>query len=161
MGATTVTTDDAGLRAHLRENWDKAGGFRSVPHYFPEGDYLTMFFEQRIPCAQRVDDLLTIYRSEDGQQDLVGFKIKGVSQLAQKASAFVSVQYEQMELGLLLLSATGNEPPEGYYYELGKRIQGVSFDASEIMRVAGLVDRGTSAASLRPTGSPPPSARRR
>jgi len=55
-------------------------GFRAVPHYFEDGDYVSFYFSDGRCYAKRVDELLTAYYSEE-TGELVGCKIKGVALL--------------------------------------------------------------------------------
>src|SRR3977135_1506577 len=62
-------------------------GFRPVPHYFAQGDFVTYYFRND-PCyAERVDDLLTVFVTFD-TKELVGCKIKGVKHILQSAGNF-------------------------------------------------------------------------
>ena len=74
-------------------------GFRPVPHYFAQGDFVTFYFRND-PCfAQRVDDLLTVFVAFD-TRELVGCKIKGVKHILQTAGEFgVTVDGGDIQLG--------------------------------------------------------------
>jgi hypothetical protein len=75
----------ATLKEYLREN--PPGEFRSVPHYFPSGDYLTYFLTNERCHAKRLDGVVTVYLgSESGR--LVGCKVKGVRHILKTAGAF-------------------------------------------------------------------------
>jgi hypothetical protein len=62
-------------------------GFRSVPVYFPTGDFLTYFLKDTRHVAERLDDVTTIYLSAD-TRELVGVKVKGVREIMRKAGTF-------------------------------------------------------------------------
>ena len=65
----------------------KAKGFKAVPHYFGQGDFVTYYFRDD-PCyAERVDDLLTVFLTFD-TKELVGCKIKGVRHILRTAGNF-------------------------------------------------------------------------
>src|ERR1022692_4092970 len=74
-------------------------GFKPVPQYFPQGDFVTYYFRND-PCyAQRVDDLLTVFLAFD-THEVVGCKIKGIKHITQTAGAFgVSLADEAVRLG--------------------------------------------------------------
>ena len=73
------------LADYLRDRRPK--GFRSAPSYFPLGDYLTYFVSDE-PChARRVDDVVTVYLSNDTDR-LVGCKVKGVKHILKTAGDF-------------------------------------------------------------------------
>jgi hypothetical protein len=75
-------------------------GFNPVPHYFAEGDFVTYYFRGERSYAQRVDDLLTVYRTFD-THELVGCKLKGVRQILKTAGAFnVAIADGQVRLAL-------------------------------------------------------------
>ena len=78
-------------------------GFKAVPHYFPDGDFLT-YYHRDAPCySQRVDDLITVYLTMD-THELVGCKIKGVCDiLAQSGSFGVKVADSRIKLGFFFL----------------------------------------------------------
>jgi len=75
-------------------------GFRPVPHYFAQGDFVTYFFRNERAYSQRVDDILTVFLAFD-TNELVGCKIKGVKHILQAAGDFgVSLDDGDVQLGL-------------------------------------------------------------
>lgn len=58
----------------------KPKGFRSVPHYFALGDYLTYYTRDERSYAERIDDCLTVYRSME-TREIVGLRINGASRI--------------------------------------------------------------------------------
>jgi len=100
-------------------------GFVPHPMYSRDGDTLTFFFRNEEAYAERVDELLTIYKTFDSGE-LAGCKIKGVRSLLKRIRSFgVSLrpEGENVQLGLLFLSAASAGPPQmvrEYYQELGK-----------------------------------------
>jgi hypothetical protein len=73
------------LREYIKQNPPKE--FRAAPVYFPTGDYLTYLLQDVPYVAERLDDVVTIYLSPDSRE-LVGFKVKGVRHILDKAGAF-------------------------------------------------------------------------
>ncbi len=101
-----------------------AQGFEPRPYYSSDGDFLVFYLRDDEAFAERVDDLLTVYRSIK-TKELVGCKIKGVLRLVQTLRNFgVSIEPEDksLRLSLLFLSAAFGKPPEcrQYYEEMGR-----------------------------------------
>jgi hypothetical protein len=87
---------DEKLKEYLAENPSK--GFRPVPHYFPTGDYVTFYVKDERCHAERVDDLLTVFLSND-TGEMIGCKIKGVRRLLDAMGAFgVKVERDDVSL---------------------------------------------------------------
>lgn len=84
-----------------------AQGFKSVPHYFASGDFVTYYFRNGRCYAERVDDFLTVFLTHE-TAELVGFKIKGVKHILETAGDFgVIVDDGEVKLGLFFfLGAT-------------------------------------------------------
>ncbi|MEQ9409511.1 MAG: hypothetical protein RIK87_17380 [Fuerstiella sp.] len=88
--------------------------------YIDRGDYLAIHFADKDYFAERVDEVLTVYRAfDDGQ--LVGCKLKGVSLLARNVSSMIAIEEGGLSVNLLLLNAAGRKPPSEYYYEVCER----------------------------------------
>jgi hypothetical protein len=87
------------LKDYLEEHLPK--GFNSRPLYFKEGDFVSYFIEDRPYFAERVDELLTIYRAMDDHEHIVGCKIKGISHLVERLGSF-GVQVEDENGNILL-----------------------------------------------------------
>jgi hypothetical protein len=86
------------LNEYLKEHGCQ--GFNPVPHYFADGDFVAYYFSNEPSYAQRVDDLLTVYRAFDTHK-MVGCKIKGVRQILKTAGAFnVAITDGQVRLAL-------------------------------------------------------------
>jgi hypothetical protein len=115
------------LRDYLQGRSCRA--FKSVPHYFASGDFLTYFIRDERPVARREDDLLTVYRSRQ-TQEIIGFKIKGVRQILEKAGRFgICVDDGEVKLGMFffyLSRSAKNEPMIKTYDELGAIARDVS-----------------------------------
>ncbi len=113
-------------------------GFEPRPIYSRDGDFLTYFFKDVDFHGRRVDDLLTLYFSEEGEE-LVGCKIKGVRRILSTLGEFGAVglaveQHEQtLTLGLLFLGglAVGDPEHREEYEEMGRRTKNVPLDARE------------------------------
>ncbi len=63
----------------------EAGGFTPRPHYFEDGDYISVFFNDERCYAVSLNEFLTVYHSIR-TDDLVGCKINGARQLVQQDS---------------------------------------------------------------------------
>jgi hypothetical protein len=110
-------------------------GFESRPTYSPDGDFLTFYFRADEAYAERVDELLTVFRAIDSHE-LVGCKVKGVRRIVQTIRNFgVTIRPEWGHpLSLLFMSAACGKPPElqKYYEEMGRYTSAVPFDVSEL-----------------------------
>ncbi len=73
------------LKEYLQEQ--PSGGFRSIPHYLPSGDYLTYFVSEERCVAKRIDDVVTVYLA-NGTDQLVGCQVKGVRHILKTAGTF-------------------------------------------------------------------------
>jgi hypothetical protein len=128
-GAKTMT-----LKQFLEEN-PRPDDFKSEPRYVADGDYVTHFFSDELCYAERIDDLLTIYLSED-TGDLIGCKIKGVTQLVKKVHAFIELDDGELQMGYLFLSAAGPADVSHVYYELSEKTKTVLVDCREALAAA-------------------------
>jgi hypothetical protein len=149
--AMTATEKPKSLREHLKERWEHAGHFSpGKALYFPDGDHMTVYFSAAMCREKRVDDLLTVYLSEqDGE--LVGCKITGVSRLVKNITSLVDISHEDVQVQWLIVSINGPNPPAEYVYKLSQRMKGVTFRPADIQRAikaGSKLDRGTSAACL-------------
>jgi hypothetical protein len=113
-------------------------GFRAVPHYFPQGDFVTYYFRND-PCyAQRVDDLLTVFLAFD-TNELVGCKIKGVRHILQAAGAFgVSLDDGMVRLGMFFFvgaSWAKDESQRTRYEQIGREAKDVTMRREELEAV--------------------------
>lgn len=109
--------------------------FKSVPHYNRLGDFLSVFFSDTPTYAERVDDVLTVYRSMTNHE-LVGCKIKGVSLLAENVSNLFRIEDDQVEIQLLLLNAIGPKMPQHFYYELGAKFGSMKIPLKQMLQNA-------------------------
>jgi hypothetical protein len=97
------------------------------PYYLADGDSLVIHFKPDMAYASRVDDVVTVYKSEE-TNELVGCKLKGVSQLVNNIVSLVKIDDHPVRLTFLLASAAGTKPPKEYYYELSEAMGEISID---------------------------------
>jgi hypothetical protein len=112
-----------------------AKSFRAVPHYFPQGDFVTYYFRND-PCyAQRVDDLLTIFLAFD-TDELVGCKIKGIRHIIQTAGDFgVALADGAVRLGMFFFvgaSLAKDEDQRSRYEQIGREAKDVTVDRKQL-----------------------------
>ena len=116
-----------------------AQGFRPVPHYFPEGDFVTYYFRNDPSYAQRVDDLLTVFLAFD-TKELVGCKIKGVRHILQTAGDFgIGLDAGTVQLGFFFFvgaSLAKEEMQKKRYEELRQKASEVSLDRRLLQTVS-------------------------
>ena len=113
-------------------------GFRPVPHYFPQGDFVTYYFRNDPSFAQRVDDLLTVFVAFD-TKELVGCKIKGIKHILQTAGDFgVSLDDGVVRLGMFFFvgaSLAKDEEQRKRYEQIGRKAKDVTMDRKELEAV--------------------------
>jgi hypothetical protein len=119
------------LQSVLKEHHE----FQTVPQYVARGDYLSFYFVDEPAYSERVDEVLTVYRSQ-ATNDLVGFKIKGVSILAENVVNIFDLTDGIVELRLLFLNAVGLKGHRKHYYALSEKCGTVTLEVSEILRRA-------------------------
>lgn len=79
-------------------------GFNSRPYYSREGDSLSFYFRDEDSYGERVDQLLTLYRSiETGR--IVGCQIKGVQCILKRLDEFgvQTKEYKTLDLRIIFL----------------------------------------------------------
>jgi hypothetical protein len=109
----------ATLSEFLRETRPAKAGFHPWPLYTAEGDSLTFYVKDEESYGERIDDLLTIYKSIQ-TDEIVGCQIKGVRRKLDELNKFiVTVKSPKLELGLLFLTymATTESPLARHQYE--------------------------------------------
>ncbi|MDQ3622640.1 MAG: hypothetical protein M3463_09150 [Verrucomicrobiota bacterium] len=85
----------------------KPAKFTPRPLYIPEGDALIFYFKDDESYAERVDDLLTVYRSIKTKQ-MVGCEIKGVRCILKRLGDFgLSIKSGKIDMTLLFLGYLG------------------------------------------------------
>ena len=97
------------------------------------GDYLSVYFSHDDSYAERIDDLLTIYQSEEGGS-LIGFKIKGVArQLSRLGSLGVACDKGPISLSLLICSNLSevNEESLHSYKLISEKSDAIKFNPAE------------------------------
>jgi hypothetical protein len=113
-------------------------GFRPIPHYFPQGDFVTYYFRNERCYAQRVDDLLTVFVAFD-TNELVGCKIKGIKHILQTAGDFgVSLDAGVVRLGMFFFigaSLAKDEVQRSRYDQIGLKAKDVTMDRKELESV--------------------------
>lgn len=107
-------------------------GRKDRPVYFTDGDFVTFFCADDLAHEDRVDDLVTVYRSYK-TGEMVGCKIKGVCRLLSSVGNFGVVIFDHgspLTLGMLFLGAAlANPEKRGKYETLGEQFGKVPFDA--------------------------------
>jgi hypothetical protein len=125
------------LRESIRSN--PSQGFQSRPRYSAEGDFLALFFRDEDYHAHRVDALLTVYLSMNGDK-LVGVKLKGVRRILETLGRFDCLRVvpdgkTKVMLHVLLLPgiALANDPEQRERYEeVEEATRGVGIDMQEL-----------------------------
>lgn len=115
---------------------NRAKGFRKIPHYYPNGDFVTFYFQNDRCYAERVDDRLTVYLSLD-TKELVGCKIKGIRKTLQTAGDFgVDLDLGKIRLNFLFfagaLSHEKNSCQRHRYDELCEKSLEAELDLKEL-----------------------------
>lgn len=114
---------------HIKSN-NPSREFKPVPIYSPDGDSLTVIFEDAPYYRDRIDDFLTVYRALDressgGEKDrLVGCQLKGLPEVLQVLGAFdLTINNQPIKLTLIFLSLLHKTPQEVHhlYLDLAKR----------------------------------------
>ncbi|MFH0911120.1 MAG: hypothetical protein V1918_06425 [Planctomycetota bacterium] len=81
-------------------------------YYDPNGDCIFFYATDELPVLDRIDSILTVYRSMESNQ-IVGFKIKGIAALLEKYKAdFLGCASQNTEKAFILslfLIAAKNE----------------------------------------------------
>jgi hypothetical protein len=108
-------------------------GFDPRPHYFADGDFVTYFASEERACEERVDELLTVYRSMK-TGNLVGCKIKGVRRILQTLGNFgVVVKEKSVVLGVLFMAAALARPERrDDYAKIGSQFGNTPMEAKEL-----------------------------
>lgn len=104
------------------------------PRYFPVGDFLTLLIREERCYEERVDELVTAYRTIDGHE-LAGLKIKCVSTMLQELAEFgVIAAEEDICIGVFLFALARNAEPEpkAKYREMGRTFGQQSVPVSRI-----------------------------
>jgi len=98
---TPAAVADSQAPAWARDLEVKPEPFTPRPRYSSAGDCLFFYFREDKSWADRVDELLTVYRAFDSKQ-VVGFKLKNVELLKERLGPFL-IQFETREVSIHLL----------------------------------------------------------
>jgi hypothetical protein len=107
------------LSEFLESTRAKAGAFQPHPLYTPEGDSLTFYLKDEDSYGERIDELLTVYKSCE-TDEIVGCQIKGVRRKLRELQKFmVTLKDPKLDLGLLFLTymATSDSKTARHKYE--------------------------------------------
>jgi hypothetical protein len=104
-------------RHFLEDAIGAAPTFSAEPWYNPEGDCIIYKMANEASVADRIDELLTIYRSAEDNRP-IGFQIKGVNAIIQKfglvglavASQADETRVKHVSIAALLLAAYEDRP---------------------------------------------------
>jgi hypothetical protein len=121
------------LEEYLEAN--RPRGFRGVPHYFAQGDFVTYYFRND-PCyAERVDDLLTVFLTFDSNE-VVGCKIKGVKHILRTAGNFgVALDDGDVRLGMFFFVGAAlakDDAQRSRYEQIGAKAKEAIVDRKEL-----------------------------
>ena len=107
--------------------------FESRPNYFEDGDYVTYFASDVFAYEDRIDELVTVYRSVE-TSELIGCKIKGVQRIVETLGGFaIFVKGDSFRLGMLFMGAALlNHKRRDEYQEISKEYGQVPLDPSEL-----------------------------
>ena len=82
----------------------RPAAFEARPLYVAEGDCLTFYFKDDDAYAERIDELLTVYRSA-GTRELVGCQVKGVRYILKNLGTFgVEIRDGKVDLRVLFMA---------------------------------------------------------
>ena len=98
-----------------------------MPQYSEHGDCLSLYFKDEDSYGERVDNILTVFRSM-ADDELIGFEIKGVRKILRKLGQLgVSFQDGSTEIGMIVagyaLSQRDPAPPETLQH-IGRAVLG-------------------------------------
>jgi hypothetical protein len=130
----------ADLREYVLANKPE-GEFHPEPYYSRIGDFLEYHFRNDDFYAERLDDILTVYRAmQDG--DFVGFKLKSVRHLLQTLGDLgleVKDNDGNLMLSMLIMAGTmeiDNPAVLQYYQRFAKATRAVPVKMRELLQSA-------------------------
>lgn len=123
------------LREALLAEKDKPRSFDSSPKYNARGDYLSIVLVDTPYYAERIDEVLTVFRSQS-DHTLIGCKVKGVSLLAQNVVNIFNIEGDDVEIRFLLLNAVGPRKARQHYYDLSRKVGSIKLHLPEILNRA-------------------------
>ena len=142
------------LSQFLKESETETKAFAPSPLYTPEGDSLMFYMKDEESYRERIDELLTVYRSIE-TNEIIGCQIKGVRhKLDELSKFFVTVTSTELELGLLFLTymamASHDETVRHSYEFLGEQARnlGARLRTKEILESARCKNRTTDQTAL-------------
>src|SRR5689334_19085297 len=92
----------ATLEGYLKQSTPRKT-FEPVAQYIPDGDCLTFYFKPDPYYAERVDNLLTVYRSETSGE-MTGCQVKGITCILKRLGDFgVQIQSESPTVDIRLI----------------------------------------------------------
>jgi hypothetical protein len=125
--ASSMTLKEAIGQKLERKDFQPVG----KPYYIERGDFIAVHFSGEQYYSERIDDILTIYRSSESNK-LVGCKLKGVSLIARNVMNIYQIKDGPVELRLLLVSAAGARTTCRHYYDLGEMVKEMSVPSREL-----------------------------
>jgi hypothetical protein len=119
------------LTEFLKNN--RCDGFTPGVHHSADGDCVSYFVKNDRCIAERVDDLVTVYRSVESNE-LVGCKIKGVQRILRTLGDFgVTVEDREIGLGIFFIAAAvANPPQKSKYKEIGLAMRNARLKTREL-----------------------------
>ncbi len=127
------------LQQFLKDG-EPMGEFRPSPLYTPHGDSLTFYLKDEDGYGERIDDLLTIYKSTT-DHEIIGCQVKGVRRKLERLKRLtLTLKAPRLELGLLFLAymADADSPEARHQYEwLGEQAKnlGLELPTRELLTV--------------------------
>jgi hypothetical protein len=103
-------------------SWDnlkgaEVGPFRPTPHYDPDSDTLSLFVSDDESYRERIDKLLTVYRSFR-TREVVGCHVKHVRRILDTVHMFkLGIESRRIKIGLLLLGLPLASGASGLIFE--------------------------------------------
>jgi len=123
-------------------NQHAAEGFQPVPHYFKDGDFINFFLTDERCYAERVDNLLTVFLSDETGQ-LVGCKLKGIRLLLDKLEesgtlCLITIDDGDVRLDWLFISvaALSGAPARVFYCKLRDLAKDAKIARQELAQAA-------------------------
>ena len=87
------------------------GEFEPYCHFSEAADSLTVYFRRDADFSRLLNDHVTLFLSLE-KQELVGCRIKGISDIIADLPNYVDVKHEGIHLSLVFLSLRGSDPTD-------------------------------------------------
>ncbi len=111
----------------------RPGPFESAPYYTSEGDCLFWFFRDQEYYAERIDDLVTVYRALDGR-GIVGVQVEGIKRLLRAARELLAAPSDRVPLRAVLFGANREaSSPIDRYRALAAEVGDRTINARELV----------------------------